>query len=412
MKNAMERLKSIFTAEGKKGMVLALALAIMTIFIVGVVSMSIMVKRDANLIRRVNNSNDAKMLADAGIEHAIAKLKKDGFAARADFSSDFGGGAYVVTFSTHNGRHVVTSVGTILGVSATSLMEIKSNYSPALNYLTSAGDEIKIFAHAPDVIINGNLHANKEVKLRADESGALLAITGTVSAVEKVEEGSEHYDVDSKDTNVSINGVASDAAVAPDVVEGADEITFPVFDYESYKQAAQEDGLYYDSNTIFNSSTLSPVNGIVYVDGEATFNGTCTLNGGIIAEEIKIYGTLTQVKTGNRNVIIANEEDIKVHDTLIVEEALLYAKEDFKSHHDEEDDHGDDHDDDSDDHDHEGEHDSDQETTIQINGIIMAGEEIKMWDTTTHINYQYVYTIPVDLMADTGEDDFTIVSRS
>ncbi|HNX91219.1 MAG TPA: hypothetical protein PKG81_05140, partial [Candidatus Omnitrophota bacterium] len=178
-----------------------------------------------------------------------------------------------------------------------------------------------------------------------------------------------------------INGVANDGAT---VYEYATRITFPTFNLEEYKRLAQESGDYYSSSQTFTNKTFTPTSGIVYIDGDATFKGVCTINGGIIANNILVINTLEQNVSGTRNVIMATTGNIKIFGRLYTEKALVYAAQDILS--------------------------VQALAIIDINGIMLAGRNIDMWDLITFITYDYVFVAPSDMLDENGEQPFGLVS--
>jgi len=373
------------TGKTSKGMVLAMVLGFLALMVLSVLPLSSMVQQDARLIERVREKEQARFMAEAGINHALSKIQNDGFDARADFSGALDIGSYNVVFSQIGARHLIISTGTVSGISETVSAEITDNTPTALDYFSGAGNDIRINSLVANANIVGDIHANNNVYLKAGPIFALLTIAGDVSATGIVKEGTKYNtgSWDWMDNNVFINGANNDAAI---VYEGENRITFPSFDYlkASYRQAAIDSGDYYGSNQVFNSASLSPGNGIVYVDGNAVFVGVCTLSGGIVADEITITNTFSQSKAGDKNVILATDGDIKIRGRFIVDEALVYASQDIKS--------------------------IQAFAEIDINGTMLAGRDIRMWNVWTLIDYNYVHMMPEDLMGPDGENSFRLVS--
>ncbi|MBL7072272.1 MAG: hypothetical protein ISS33_00675 [Candidatus Omnitrophica bacterium] len=373
------------TKKNRKGMVLAMVLGFLALMVLSVLPLSSMVQQDARLIERVREKEQSRFMAEAGINHALSNIQNDGFAARADFSGALDIGSYSVVFSQVGSRHLVISTGTVNGISEIVSAEISDNTPTALDYFSGAGNDIRINALVANATIVGDIHANNNVYLKAGPVFAELTITGDVSATGIVKEGMRLHtgSWDMLDNNAYINGANDDAAT---IYEGENRITFPSLDYlkASYLQAATDSGDYYSGNQTFNSASLSPGNGIVYIDGDAVFTGNCTLNGGIIADSIAISGALSQNKTGNKNVILAVNGDIRIRGELSVGEALVYASQDIKS--------------------------IQAGAEIDINGTMLAGRDIRMWNVLTLIDYNYVHILPEDLMGPDGENSFRLVS--
>lgn len=356
-------------SKGRKGNVLPIVLIFIGIIAINTIALSSIMQRDVKLVQRVRNTGKARLMAEAGINDALARIVANGFASKADFTGSLDTGSYSVTFSETGGRHVVTSVGTVSGVSRTVAAEISDNTPTALNYFSGAGNDVLLKIHTNvNGTITGDIHANNNVYLTV-QPHARLDINGDASATGIVQEGNQHYSSDNKDSDLFINGLANDAAT---IYEGAARITFPVFDFTRYKEAAEDSGDYYDTDQIFNAATLSPANGIVYVDGDATIQGACTLNGGLIADNIFITGTLTQVKTGSRNIIAARDQDIRISGRLEVEEAIVFASQDILTH-------------------------ENWGAQVFVNGTMLAKRDVTMWNFRTEIDYTHVYIYPVDL---------------
>jgi len=369
--------------ERQQGMVLVLVMSFVALMTLSIVSLGIMIQRDIRLIERVKEKEQARALAEAGINHALADIKTNGFASRSDFTGTLDTGTYSVVYSTVSGRHLITSTGTVAGVSETALAEVADNTPTAMSYFSGAANDVKINSLVASAAITGDIHANNNVYLRAGPIWGWLSITGDVSATGIVKEGKKHNQGsgDWWDNHVSINGNTDDTAA---VTEGADRITFPTFDYSTYKQAAIDSGDYYTGNTTFSNTTLSPGNGIVYVDGDAHFHGTCVINGGVIADAINIHNTLNQYKANNRNVVMSKVGDISVRGRLYTEEALVYAAQDITA--------------------------VQVFAFLEVNGILLAGRNIDMWNVITYITYNYVPMSPEDMAGESGEELFKIVS--
>ena len=357
--------------KDQKGMALVMVLALVALMVVAIASVVIMIQQDVGLISAVKLHEQARYMAEAGINQGLASIKEDGLAAWSDISDSLDTGSYSVTLTETGGRYLLASEGTVPGVSKTVSVEVEDKTPTALNYFSGAGNNIllKIHTNVGGTIV-GDLHANNNVNLYV-QSHATLDITGDVSATGTVTEGSKYHEGDNKDKDLSINGDNYDTAT---VYEGADRITFPVFDYPAYQALAEDGGDYYSSGQTFSNTTLSPSSGVVYVDGPVTIQGTVTLNGGLIADSIDIVkdASLEQVKTGDRNIIVAKDGNVSVRGRLEAEEAIVYAAQDIESP-------------------------SNWGAEVTVNGIMLAMRDITMWNFRTDINYTHVYILPPDM---------------
>jgi len=358
-------------AGDQKGMVLILVMSFMALMIVGTVALSTMIQRDVNLIRRAKEKEQALLVAEAGIYQALARIREDGLESQDDFQGSLSTGDYSVSFYEVQDRYLVKSTGEASGVTAVVSAELQSPFDDTAFYnFSTAGNNIFIRVHTnvEDASISGDIHANNDVTLYS-QPHSHISLTGRVSASGIVTEGSKHNKNDNKDDDVEINNLTDDQAT---VYENEPRINIPNFNYQKYKEAAQDSDDYYDTGQTFSDQTLSPGNGIVYVDGDVTISGTVTLNGGIIANNINITGTLDQDEAGERLVIVAKEGDVQVSGRLEVEKAVVYAERDIYTH-------------------------ENWGAQVFVNGVMIAKRNITMWNFRTEIDYTHVYILPPDV---------------
>ncbi|MGD2278612.1 MAG: hypothetical protein PVH45_00780 [Candidatus Omnitrophota bacterium] len=372
--------------NNEKGQVLVITLIFMALMMMSLLYLGNMMKQDVALIKSVKLREQALSLAEAGIYHALAEMKQDGYENYSDFSGNLDTGSYDVTYLVREPSLLITSVGAVGGITAEVSVEVESIMPESLYYVMSAGDDVQVYSSIATAEIDGDLRANDDVKLSCDLTDANLYVdTKNIATVDILRLGTSYNIVDSKDLHVIINGVASEDARDLAVVdEGAPPMTFPTFDYQRYKEAAIDSGDYYDTGHTFSNETLNPANGIVYVEGLATFDGVCDLYGGIVANDILVNGTLTQYKSGDKNVIIAKTWQINVQGTLDTQEALIYTLDDINSVGD--------------------------NAVFDINGAIVCREDILIQGMNTAIDIDYVYTYPVDMQAEGEEQLFRVVS--
>jgi hypothetical protein len=383
MRNTGEKMREYF--KNNKGTVLLIVMG--TVLLMGMTTLFLanIINQNGALIFHVKYGSQARYLAEAGIKHALARIKKESFTARAPISATMETGTYSVRFTENSGRYLVTSTGTANGVTKVASAEIENLMPTAMSCITAAGNNIRINSFIAGAAIEGDIHANNNTYLKSGFIISTLSVSGDVSATGQVKEGTRLHTRDGlfggyADAHVKINEINDDAAV---IYEGEDRVTFPVFNYDKYREAAVDAGDYYDTDQVFEDQTLSPVNGIVYVDGDVEFRGTNTINGGIIADDILIIGRLYQNKTGDRNVIISRSGDIGIAGKLETEEAVVYAGRDIIS--------------------------LAIGADVDIHGIIMARRDIYMWNFLTLIEYVYSESYPSDI-GDEDNQPFGVVS--
>ncbi|MDD4012597.1 MAG: hypothetical protein PHW14_00185 [Candidatus Omnitrophica bacterium] len=367
--------------KSNNGGVMPFVLAIVALMVFSTASIITVIQRDTLLIQKTRIHEQARAMAEAGLNDAFGRIKANGYAAGAvNFTGSMDTGSYSVAFSTISGRTLVTSTGSAAGTNVQLSAEILDKTPTALNYFSGAGNNILIKIHTNvDGVIEGDIHANNDVNLYC-QPHATLTIDGDVSATGIVQEGTKHYDADNKDENLFINGVDDDAAT---IYEAADRITFPELDLPKYKQDAIDSGDYYSSDHIFLFSTLSPGNGVVYVEGDAIIMGSCVLNGGLIADSITIIGTLDQNQDTSCDIIAAKNGDVIMLGALNVERAIVYASKDIYTL-------------------------QGWGPSVKINGIMLARRDISMWNFRTEIDYHHIYMVPEHMTEESS--GFEVVS--
>lgn len=358
----------------ERGMLLVIIMGFMALMAVTTIMFTSFIKSDIDLLGRAKLVAQAQNIAEAGINHALSKLREDGFDIQNEFYGTLDTGSYRVTFRQEGDRVLVTSVGTVpAGVSRTAAVEVKNTTPTSLFYAISSGGTLAMSTFwGGNVAVTGDIHSNYLVDLRT--VGGSINVTGHVSSCGVVQEGNRYDRDDFYDNGVTINGIADDQA---EVLEYQPRVSFPVFYYAKYMQEAKDGGSYYNRSTTFYSQTLTPTKGIVYVKGRATFYGDCYIYGGIVATEIVINGRLYQRKTGDRNMIVASTGGISIGTLLSVEEALVYAKLDIRNKY--------------------------YNSSVNLTGVMIAGRNVSLSSLTSGMTYTYKLTCPSDMLSEVGD---------
>jgi hypothetical protein len=370
--------------RGNKGVIFIIVMVMSMLMVFIAVSASNMLLQDVHMVKHLKYSTEAQYLAESGISDALATLVELGFPARtnpANFpQKNLGEGTYDVTVIESGTRVLLSSVGTVRGVSRTVALEVKDNTPTSLYYMMASGSDMMFRALLLGwANINGNMHSNRNLLLQALWAGWIDVDTCGSSCCDGRVSASGTVDVrEGFAGNVTIHGNGG----VP--IEGAPPVTFPNFDYTYYKGLAQASGDYYSGNVVFRDQTLSPGNGIVYVEGTATFRGECHLNGGIVADRIEVLGDLNQHKSGTRNVIISRSQDIRIFNKLAAEEALVYAGGDFRVFN--------------------------AGSIVSITGTLISARYLRMWDALTYITYNHRVLYPDGLVIGSGDVTIEIVS--
>ena len=366
---------------------MVMVISMLMIFIA--VSASNMLLQDVHMVKRLKYTAQAEYLAEAGINHALAWLNANGLSALnpASFSLTPPGGSgldgtYTVTAKNDaaGNRVLLESVGTIQSVSRTVALEVRDTMPSCMNYILSANGDVLLKAGFVSLMdIEGDIHGNQSVQLSTGIFLGFMLVDGTAT-----------YTI-SQDDMVSIDvyiGYINAGGIdfwpgthtKKDWQDNAVEL--PEFDYAYYKDQAQSSGLYYSGDQLFSSQSLNPGNGITYVEGTATFRGTCHVYGGLVADEIKIEsyrsgwsvtkGKLYQHKQGEYNVICARSGNIEIGNQdgwvrrageLHAEEALIYAGTDLISRA--------------------------AGSIIYVTGVITASNAINLREYVAYVNYSH-----------------------
>jgi hypothetical protein len=383
IEGGIKAVKAFGRLRGRKGFAMVMVMGFISLLFITAVSLSTMIARDMRLVDRAIKSEQARSMAEAGINHALARLETDIW-AKSSFSGNLASGSYSVAFSKKGTRQLITSTGTVGEVSVVSSAEIKDNIPPPLDYLIVAGNDVKLRSFISAATITGKIHANHDVLLTSGAFFSNLYINGDVYAVHNVLEGDVHYTSDSSDTRVYINGLNRDSAVVYESPTPVMTIS-PIVNLAVYKQKAIDSGNYTNGNLDVTNRTFTPANGIVYVDGDLTLRGTCTLNGGVVANNIYVIGNLIQNKTGDRNVIYAKSGDIRIYGSMNVGKALMYAWQDIR-----------------------GPQDS---STLRLTGLMVAKRDVSMWNFLVNMTYTYAPVYLKDMLGEGGgEIVFDVVS--
>lgn len=313
--------------KNKKGFMFVTVIVIAMVMVFIAVSASNMLLQDIHMIRHLKYSTQAQYLAEAGISDALATLATTG-CSELSSSGNLGEGTYSVSVSSIGGRWLVSSIGTVKGVSRTVTVEVRDLYPPALNNALSAGSDVDIKSVEGDITIKGDIHANGDLLLKEQGSPTLIHVQAYGDADGNATCSGSY----SKDGNVTVDG---------DELEGQPMLPQPTFDFAYFKQVAQDEGNYISSGpgsyTFENESITGGTAGITYVDDDVIFRGTCTITGGFVAKgdiTLDSGNTLTQVHDkDNRFPIFLSQEGnrMKLYGRFDTQEGnIVYATNNVK----------------------------------------------------------------------------------
>ena len=365
--------------KNKKGTVFMTVMIIAALMVLTGVGLSNLILQDTYMIKHLRKTTKALLIAESGISDALATIISLGatsISVPGNFPvTSFGGGTFDVTVTTSGGRILLTSVGTYDNVSRTVALEVKDMTPTALYYMMAAGNDLRVRAFFLSLVdINGDVHANDDVRLTARALSLIDIDPCTDPSLDC------DGDVSAGDTVTLRTGWWATINIAGTTTENADLVTFPNFDYAFYQSEATAGGDYYSGDKTFGSpsatTNLQPTNGIIYVEGTCDMFGTINLYGGIVANRIRVFGRLNQIKAGTKNVIISRTRDIRVAYRMDIEEAIVYSGRDFSV--------------------------LSAGSYVNVKGSLLAYRNIRVWDAFATVVYNHRVLSPEGLTIGSG----------
>ncbi len=307
----------------KKGVAFLITIILLGITVTASSALSLMLLKDAFTVKRLKASTEAYYLAEAGAEEAIQELWDNRFDI-SGFPKTRSLGAGIVTIAYPNtskwasdGMLLITSTGTVRGISRTTKIAVKANIPPSFNY-TALCNGIIFVAQGSTVNCGASrgVHSNSTAMAAVDVAGM---VAGDASAVGRIREEHHGHITGHKTNN------------APSVSLPAFNAAF--FDYYINKASASGDVYTPSGGTQHFTASLSPANGVVYVNGNVSLEGNLTINGCIIAAgniDINLItnGTVIQNQFGNFPALMSRGGTIKIWDSTTLN-GLVYAAGDI-----------------------------------------------------------------------------------
>ncbi|NQU39023.1 MAG: hypothetical protein HQ523_03635 [Lentisphaerae bacterium] len=253
-----------WTTEEGSAMVIVLCMAglmLMAAFAISMISGSM-----ARKSTKITHGVQALAIAEAGVADALERMSTN-YVAGMDmtFTSDYGEGSYVVSTTTDmsTAAVVIESEGQSQGERRSTVVELLGDISLLRDRALGAGDAIlaegDVTLETAALQINGSVHANGNVL----HSTGNTQVNGDVSAVGIVQVG-----------------VAGGYSQLPNSAR----IPVPDFQpFDAWKAAAIAGGIYYPSSVTLSGSSITPANGIVYVDGDVEISNNSGMTGTLVA---------------------------------------------------------------------------------------------------------------------------------
>ncbi|MGI6086859.1 MAG: hypothetical protein ACOYCD_02765 [Kiritimatiellia bacterium] len=272
--------------SGLHGSALVIVMGISAVLLLAGIIMSAMGRQAVARSQRINTGARALAVAEAGIADMIALLSTNYIMWRnTNHAAQFSDGIYAVKSQTlSNGNVLLVSTGTVGAVSRSTTIELLGTYQDwndslfSLDGVILSGGDVRLSTAAYE--INGNVHANGSVLASGGAkngdfiSNAVVTAAGTVA---------------------DLNNVP-----AANRIPGEPTRVLPTFNFDSYRQLAISNGLYYNNSMTFSGWHGRPSNGVVYVNGNVEIANNSSLVGTLVANgNILVRNKFTQTIFGN-----------------------------------------------------------------------------------------------------------------
>lgn len=319
--------------KNQRGIIFFTTVLLLGITVLICSAVTLMVSRDAYTVRRIQYTTQAYFLAESGVERALDELTAD-FSWAGVGAVNFGEGTYAVTIAAHPvivNRKVITSTGTVKGISRVIKVQVQNNVPPSFYYAILSGGWQWISSYTT---INGLVHSNSNDPSIDDIWIGSLApfwfnppvINGIVSA--------------------SGNVYVSNGTLNPDTgnpISNSMAVPLPPFDNDFFNWYANNANRTYTGNQTFSSSNnpwATPGCNLVYVKagagqpGNVRFSGSLTFTGCLVADgnitfPLKIFPpwyTLSQSQYSNLPAFISRNGSININaGTNLTVNGMMYS---------------------------------------------------------------------------------------
>ena len=216
----------------KKGSIFVITLVISLILMIIGMGISNLVTQDLYFVKKVEETAKSRFISEAGINDAVARLAENFDLTIFPISNTITGGSYTVVYTISGVRVMLKSTGTSdQGTASTTddistivAVEIDGAAASALNYIMSAGNNVKIRSIKDSIDINGKLHGNNRAHIQT--------AVGTIDISETVTYSEDTVELDVGGGSLKINGVTYGNGTHQDMDAWQSPlVTFPEFDY-------------------------------------------------------------------------------------------------------------------------------------------------------------------------------------
>lgn len=350
----------------------------------------VMSAQNSHYANRLQKSTQALMLAESGLARALSTIQDDWGTTSSDGNfptTALGTGTYNASVSAISGRYLVSSVGTVQGVTRTVSAEVSPPAISALDFAIAGGS---IAAHVIDPgtgqaagTIIGDVYSAGPLTLDGPTGGTLLSITGDVYGASTISTAS----------SVAVSGSQT--------ANYTTTVNFPTVDFSHYQTIATANSQYYSTSQTFASGGLpaAPSGGVIYVNGNVTIRGTqsttaCIIaTGNILIEKsgstyprvtINQFGNYPALMTQNGNITYTTTGNASP-DAYLTATGLIYSGNGFTV-------------------------DTGNHANLTVTGSILAKGVIDTDGMTAWNNFNVTYVEQNPDGFDNGDGDFEILS--
>lgn len=212
-------------------------------------------------VKGIEHSTQAKYLADAALSRLYSTVTATSPTGTSFTNQSLGAGTYGGSISAvSGGRYLATGTGAVSGITRTSTVELTPPPASALDYAITGGGNVTWTSSGGggSNLVVGGVYTGGDASVNG-------TISGSVTAGGSITNGG---------TITGSQNANSSASV-----------TFPTVDMAFYQAIASTNGYYYTSDRSYASGGVpaAPAGGVIYVDGNITFNGVQTTTACIVA---------------------------------------------------------------------------------------------------------------------------------
>lgn len=332
----------------RNGSALMIVMFVSGILVITGIAMTFVTSNASHLTRKRKMSAQALALAEAGIAHSVSALltNYEYWANNTNTGSIMVGGQtgtyQVITKLYESGNILMTSVGTVEENERTTVLELLGTQQDenTRRYLSGGAIMTKDWFRAehPNIEIYGSVLAGDEWRMDAGTIYGGDAIAGRDIRLDKPSSTLNGNAWSGRDLRVDSGQINGDADATASIrddygnISGAKvtgvpqppSILLPEFDFDAYRQAAIDDGMYFEGDQSFGNSTVHmPNNGIVFVNGKCEYGNNSEVYGCVVAtDEIRIKNRLLQVQVVSNMPALLSQGDIRLENRNVYHGAM------------------------------------------------------------------------------------------